>query len=105
MKKVAIFVIFAMLALNSLVYAAEVKNPYVPNQVLVVFQANTTQAKIDEINKSIGTKVIAVMMSRIYLVELPKDLSVETAIKNYKQFPEVESVEPNYVVKPKTKTP
>lgn len=82
--------------------ATKGKPDYVPNELIVTFQEGTSEARIDEINKSIKVQVARKMyfgQTWICQVKVPQGQPVEAISRAYSSFPEVKSVEPNYKVR------
>ena len=97
------FFIFALIAVTISVASASAAPEFVPNQLLIVTKDIETDLRLQEMNTECGTKVEQTLMvltrGKIYLLQIVDGRSVENAIRCWKQFPEVESAEPNYIVK------
>lgn len=106
MRKSALF-IFALVAIPILITSASATPEYVPNQLLVATKGIETDLRLQEMNAACGTRVerpLMVMASgKIYLLQIIDGRSVEDAIRCWEQFPEVDSAEPNYIMKPMKK--
>ncbi len=67
-------------------------------EVLVKFRAGVPAARKDEIHRAVGGRVLEtwpqIGWQRVGLAE---DIGVEQAIRQYRQYPEVENAEPNYL--------
>jgi hypothetical protein len=73
---------------------------YKPDQLLVRFKPQISREEVNKINNSFECKVIRYMANQnLYLIEIPKDTSIEDMINKYLQIPEVEYAEPNYLIK------
>jgi len=73
---------------------------YVEGEIIVKFKDGVSLLKIEEINKAMGTVIIKVFSSgKLFLLQLPADLSVPVMVERYKRLPEVEYGEPNYIVR------
>lgn len=72
-------------------------------EVIVVYKQAVRKSAIDALHRQYGTCVKKELFKngskRIDLITLPASMSVEEAILYYKQRPEVESVEPNRILK------
>ena len=99
-----ILLIFALIAVTLSVVYASTTPEYAPNQLLIVTNGIETDLRLQEMNAACGTRVEQTLMvltsGKIYLLQITDGRSVENAIRCWKQFPEVESAEPNYIVKP-----
>lgn len=79
-----------------------VQPEYVADELLVTFKAGIPEARIKEINESLGVHVLRKMLSgRTYQVKIPVGKSLEDLRIAYLSFTEVESAEPNYKVEMK----
>jgi subtilisin family serine protease len=73
---------------------------YVPGEVLVKFKAGTAASTTHGIHKALGaTKIKEIKHIRVQRVKLPHNMNVEGAVKYYRQEPDVEYAEPNYIIK------
>lgn len=76
---------------------------YQSGEVIIVYKTNIRKSSIDSIHRKCGSIVKKQLLKsgsrQIDLVTLPASMSVEEAIEYYKQLPEVESVEPNRILK------
>jgi len=79
---------------------------YVEGEIIVKFKTEK-ELSAQSIHKQMGAQVIKsvrLRSKRLDLVRLPKGMSVEEGIRLYKQNPDVEYAEPNYIVR-KVSTP
>lgn len=73
---------------------------YVEGEIIVKFKEEVPLEKIGEINKAMGTEIIKVFSSgKLFLLQLPDDVSVPVMVERYKRLPEVAYGEPNYIVR------
>jgi len=104
MKKSALHILLLVAILISAVSVSVAQEKYVPNQLLVLTNGTESESRLQEMNTSCGTRIeqsLVMMTSRkIYLLQITDGRSVEDAIHCWRQFSEVESAEPNYIMKP-----
>ncbi|MFC4547161.1 S8 family peptidase [Paenactinomyces guangxiensis] len=89
----------ALLVIPSSIFAessSPVSPKYVPGQVIVKFKAGTSQKSMQAAHSEEGTQVVSKSSKLGFEVVKFKNKSVEEMIKQYKQNPNVEYVEPNY---------
>lgn len=102
MKKPALFllalIIIAAIGLPyNNVFAGEPE--YVPGEVLVKFKDGSARTYMDSVHSSIrSTKKRGFDRLKIDHVKLHAGMSVEEAVRRYKEDPDVEYAEPNYIV-------
>ncbi|MDD5717175.1 MAG: S8 family peptidase [Sulfuricurvum sp.] len=76
---------------------------YTSGEVIVVYKESIRKSAIDTLHRQCGARVKQELLKsgskRIDLITLPESMSVEEGIAYYKQRPEVESVEPNRIIK------
>ncbi|MEE8424097.1 MAG: hypothetical protein V3S49_06105 [Thermodesulfobacteriota bacterium] len=73
---------------------------YVEGEIIVKFKGGVSLQKIEEINKAMGTEIVKVFSSgKLFLLRLPKGVTVPIMLERYKRLPEVEYGEPNYIVR------
>jgi hypothetical protein len=71
--------------------------PFVPGEVLVKFKPAVSQERIDAILKESGTELIVeIKGSGVYHVRIVGQESVESVVKKFSTFQEVEFAEPNF---------
>lgn len=77
------------------------KPRYVPNRILVRFKPTVTKGTMASIHASLRAKVLKRfnLVNNLQLVELPKNISVEEAIRRYRRNPNVLYAEPVYYVR------
>jgi len=79
---------------------------YVPGEVLVKFKDGTLAKDINNLHANLKTsKRKELHKLKLHRLKLPKQLSVEEAVSKYKQDPNVEYAEPNYIVHAVATTP
>lgn len=79
---------------------------YVPGEVLVKFREGPDRTHMDKAHYYIGAiKKHGFGRIRTDHVRLPKGMTVEDAVKRYKEDPDVEYAEPNYIVHAMATTP
>lgn len=79
---------------------------YVPGEVLVKFKAGTLEKDAANLHSTLKTsKKKELRKLKLHHVKLPKQMSVEEAVRKYKQDPSVEYAEPNYLVHAFATTP
>lgn len=72
---------------------------YVPGEVLVKFKDTSNTFVIKKLHEHIGSlKKEEFNKIKVHHIKLPKDVSVDEAIRYYMQAPNVEYAEPNYIV-------
>ena len=79
----------------------------VEGEVLVKFRADTPPARIEEIHREIGGRVLQVWSGIGWQrIALPAGVSASAGVQAYRHYPEVEAAEPNYVhrIPPQTET-
>jgi len=79
---------------------------YVPNQIIVKFKPGTSSEAEEQLNQSLGTKVIHTSPSAGFKVlEIPEDKTVTEMVAIYSEQSIVEYAEPNYIerVQPEAK--
>ncbi len=71
---------------------------HVEGEVLVKFRADTPAARIEEIHREVGGRVLQIWPAiRWQRIALPTGVSASAGIREYRQYSEVEAAEPNYV--------
>lgn len=93
------FVLQSLLAFILLVSGRDGMAEYVPGEVLVKFRDTSAASAIRNLHSSVGShkkKVFA--RTGLQHIKLPSGMSVEKAVEYYKQDPNVEYAEPNYIV-------
>lgn len=89
--------------------SSDLNATYKSGEVIVVYKTNIRKSSIDSIHRQCGSTVKKQLLKsgsrQIDLVTLPASMSVEEALHYYKQLPEVESVEPNRIIKKYKTTP
>lgn len=73
---------------------------YVPNRILVKFRSGTVTAARQTVHSLMGTRILKQfgLIRNLEAVGLPDGLSVRDAVRIYRQRPEVEYAEPDYIV-------
>jgi len=72
---------------------------YVPGEVLVKFKDGTLAEDASNLHATLKTsKKRELHKLKLHRLKLPKQMSVEDAVKKYEQDPNVEYAEPNYIV-------
>ena len=74
---------------------------YKPNEVLVRFRKGVSESAVGAAHASIGAEVVKTYrgVENLQLVRLPANISVEEAIRRYRQNPDVLYAQPNYTVR------
>jgi hypothetical protein len=72
------------------------KLDYVKGEILVMFQTGVPRERIDDINNMLGTSVLK-QTGRLYVIRVPRTMSVEGMVDKYNAMPGVEYAEPNYI--------
>ena len=76
---------------------------YVPGQLLVMTRGLVSGERFANMNASCGTRIERLIATfdkkQIHLLVVVDRRSVEDAIRCWGQLPEVESAEPNYIIK------
>ncbi len=73
---------------------------YVQGQILVKFHDNVPpERELQIIRAERGEVMKAIGAARIYLIRLPRRMSVPEAVEGYEKHPEVRYAEPNFKVK------
>jgi len=80
--------------------ASKAKGAYVPGELLVRFKKGVSTAQVAALHRRLGTTVLleSRMVPGLQWVRLPVHLSVEQAIKLFKESQLVQYAEPNYLV-------
>jgi len=72
---------------------------YIPGEILVKFKAGTAAGDADRLHATLhATKEKEIGRLHLQRLKLSKGLSVEEAVRKYRQDPNVEYAEPNYIV-------
>jgi subtilisin family serine protease len=73
---------------------------YVPGEVLVKFKSGTSIVAMNKLHGALGAgKIRDIKHLGIHRMKLPKDVKVEEAVWIYRNDPNVEFAEPNYIVR------
>jgi subtilisin family serine protease len=73
---------------------------YVPGEVLVKFKSGTSIVVMNKLHGALGAaKIKDIRHLGIHRMKLPEDVKVEEAVQIYRNDPNVEFAEPNYIVK------
>ncbi len=99
MKKITFITRFLVLIFVStqFVTAQRTSETFVKDELLVKFKSQTSSQSIAKTEREIGSRLLEKFSDIGWQrVKLPKNLSVEDAIKSYKTFAEIESAQPNY---------
>lgn len=73
---------------------------YVPGEVLVKFKPGTSILAMNNLHGALGAgKIRDIRHLGIHRMKLPEDVKVEEAVRIYRNDPNVEFAEPNYIVK------
>jgi len=73
---------------------------YVPGEVLVKFKAGTSIVAMNKLHRALRAgKIRDIKHLGIHRMSLPEDVKVEDAVRIYRNDPNVEFAEPNYIVK------
>lgn len=76
------------------------KGDYVKGEVIVKYKKNVPDERINGLHQRMNAiKKRDIPNLRIHSVKIPDDISVEEAIAQYKNDPDVEYAEPNYILK------
>ena len=79
---------------------------YVPDELLVKFKSDIEKGSIQKAHALLGAnKMKEFKFIRFQHIKLPAGMSVEEGIQKYLQNPDVEYVQPNYILRIKTTTP
>ncbi|MFA6054863.1 MAG: S8 family serine peptidase [Thermodesulfovibrionales bacterium] len=88
---------------STLIDAPATKNMparYVPGEVLVKFKSGTSIVVMNKLHGALGAaKIKDIRHLGIHRMKLPEDVRVEEAVQVYRNDPNVEFAEPNYIVK------
>jgi len=88
---------------SSVIDAPATKNMparYVPGEVLVKFKSGTSIVAMNKLHGALGAgKIRDIRHLGIHRMKLPEDVKVEEAVQIYRNDPNVEFAEPNYIVK------
>ena len=98
MKAVKTIVIFVILlgAVN-FAFGQKFEKAYADGEVLVKFKSGTDSALIAQTNAFVGASLLETLGDLNWIrVKLPAGMPVEKAIEEYKQFGEIEVVQPNF---------
>lgn len=76
------------------------RTSYRQGEILVQFKSGVDDLRKEEIHAASSVRAMKLShLGRVERLVLPSDLSVEDAIRLYRQYPDVEFAEPNYVVR------
>jgi len=107
---------FAFLILNILffslnLWASEIKKAFiidpktnrkvsvVADEILVKFKPEVEEETIDKINKKLGVEIKKKLgIKNIYCLKVPPSKTINEMVKKYKEEPDVEFAEPNYII-------
>jgi len=70
---------------------------YVPGEVLVKFKKGISSRRAMSIHGVMGAKSVKEALPDIYQVQISSPVTVEQAVQQYEQNPDVEYAEPNYI--------
>jgi subtilisin family serine protease len=96
MKKIFLYL---LISLSLLLPGKDGMAGYVPGEVLVKFKDTSDASSIKKLHAPIGASGKREFKRiKVHHVKLPEEVSVEQAIQYYRQDPNVEYAEPNYIV-------
>lgn len=76
------------------------RTSYRQGEILVQFKSGVDDRRKEEIHAASSVRAMKLShLGRVERLVLPSDLSVEDAIRLYRQYPDVEFAEPNYIVR------
>lgn len=97
--KSLLFTIIFTLFLNFCILAETGYAEHVPGEVLVKYRSDSALRAVDGLHHNIGSvKKREFKKIRVQRLKLPDDMTIEEAIEYYRQDPNVEYAEPNYIV-------
>src|SRR5215471_13741680 len=87
-------------ATNPILSSANSIRKYAPGRLLVKFRPGTTAQARTALNASLGTRAVKQFgaVANLEAVALPATLDVTSALRSYRQRPDVEYAEPDYIV-------
>lgn len=100
-KFVRYFLIFGLVFGFSKSYSKELNtNNYQEGVILVKFKASVSETQIQKLNHKFHTDyIILIPELKLYKIKLPKQLTVEDAIKSFSSSDLIEYAEPDYKMK------
>ncbi|MFC1787510.1 choice-of-anchor L domain-containing protein [Halobacteriota archaeon] len=75
------------------------RSEYAPDEILVKFKSDTGNVLVSRTNSEYGASVKSTLLSGTKVLRVPSDKTVDEMVKIYESLPEVEYVEPNYLVR------
>lgn len=74
---------------------------FAPDRIIVKLRENVPQRALDALNRQNGARTDRVFPDlRLGVIDLPRELPVEAAIRRYERSPDVEYAEPDFVLRP-----
>lgn len=81
-------------------------NSYLPGRILIKFKGSLDQPQLQEANAIAGTQLVGQAAELgWHVMQLPEGLGVEAALDYYRALPEVDYVEPDYLINPLATAP
>lgn len=92
-----IFCAALMLFAVSFVFGQKSKKIFVENEVLVKMKSGVSLSAMTNANNKLGANLVETLGDTAWVrIKLPDNLTVENALAEYKNFEEVEAVQPNF---------
>ena len=92
-----IFIFVILLGAVNFAFGQKFEKAYADGEVLVKFKSGTDSALIAQTNAFVGASLLETLGDLNWIrVKLPAGMPVEKAIEEYKQFGEIEVVQPNF---------
>jgi len=106
MKKNLSFLITVIIVTTLSLSASGKNQEYVPGEILVKFKDTSSEAAINNLHAyARSVEKLEFKQIKVQHIKLPDDMSVEEAVEYYKNDPNVEYAEPNYIVHALATTP
>jgi len=106
------FLIFNIFLFSEILWAKEIKKAFiidpktnrkvsvVADEFLVKFKPEAEEETIDKINKKFGVEIEKKLrIKNVYRLKVPPSKTIEEMLKKYREEPDVEYAEPNYIRK------
>ena len=95
----SLFILLLLLLTAFLVTGKSIAADYVEGEVLVKFRAGADRARAGDLHRAAGAmEIVEYKDAGIEKIKLPGHISVPEAVEYYRQDPDVEYAEPNYLI-------
>jgi subtilisin family serine protease len=95
----SLFILLLLLLTAFLFTGKSIAADYGEGEVLVKFRAGADRARADDLHRAAGAmEIVEFKDAGIEKIKLPSHISVPEAVEYYRQDPDVEYAEPNYII-------